>query len=56
MRVYQKYAGDDAKLLIKFHWPYAHYYASIIGGSLITTEIEKNNKETKTVYISHHVP
>ena len=22
MRVYQKHAGDDAKLLIKFHWPY----------------------------------
>ena len=21
MRVYQKHAGDDAKLLIKFHWP-----------------------------------
>ena len=23
MRVYQKHAGDDAKLLIKFHWPYS---------------------------------
>ena len=22
MRVYQKHAGDDAKLLVKFHWPY----------------------------------
>ena len=21
MRVYKQYAGDDAKLLIKFHWP-----------------------------------
>ena len=21
MRVYQKHAGDDAKLQIKFHWP-----------------------------------
>ena len=24
MRVYQKHAGDDAKLLVKFHWPYAN--------------------------------
>ena len=23
MRVYQKHAGDDAKLVIKFHWPNA---------------------------------
>ena len=22
MQVYQKHAVDDAKLLIKFHWPY----------------------------------
>ena len=21
MRVFQRHAGDDAKLLIKFHWP-----------------------------------
>ena len=25
MRVYQKHAGDDAKLLIKFHWPNQTY-------------------------------
>ena len=23
MQVYQKHAGDDVKLLIKFHWPNA---------------------------------
>ena len=23
MRVYQRHAGEDAELLIKFHWPYA---------------------------------
>ena len=25
MREYQKHAGDDAKLLIKFHWPYFEF-------------------------------
>jgi len=27
MRVFQRHAGDDAKLLIKFHWPKARLFA-----------------------------
>ena len=29
MRVYQKHAGDDAKLVIKIHWPYAQLHYNI---------------------------
>ena len=42
MRVYQKHAGDDAKLLIKFHWPYYIVYVMCLMFVIFVFE-NKNN-------------
>ena len=43
MRVHQKHVGNDAKLLIKFHWPNIITVTSIILRNIITTSNEVTN-------------
>ena len=62
MRVYQKHAGDDAKLLIKFHWPYikgkstkcsynTNYSTTKLQTQLITTAVwRKENQSPKQLF------
>ena len=50
MRVYQKHAGDDAKLLIKFHWPYsagADPESGKKGGGTLLKKVEEQKKKKK---------
>ena len=53
MLVYQKHAGDDAKLLIKFHWPKQQNDAASYLDGNPTKGSETENSDVGTRLKSH---